>query len=509
MTTDTTTEFVHENLIAKRAAKRFSKHFWRNAVLPEGVKPHPNPISLAGGVPHHELFPINSIDVHISKNPFPKGYRDEAPDVIDDITDASTIDTFTIPQVTANDKIIDIKNGLQYQDVGGTPTILKLIKDFIKRVSNPGYDENQWNTILTCGSGNGIMNVFDLLLDEDDTLLVEEFSFTPVLAGVRNIGATPIPIKLTFEQNNLDLNYLSNLLDNWSELYPNLKKPKLLYTIANGQNPTGLAQDLETKKKVYELACKHDFIILEDDPYGYLFMPPYNDSEESTPIKMLTNDEFIDSIYPSYLKIDTTGRVIRAETFSKVFSPGLRLGFLVAHKRFIKVIEHYMAITTRTPSGSSQLLVNNTIQHLGGIEGWIQWIIKVRNEYVRRRNALVKGLKETESYKNAYIKIIDPHCGMFVSVIINFDKLAPVEKLFKIYENYDVLLDKLNVKCVINGVGIVLGTKMSFDDESLKNGNFVRLALSFAPNTETLTEAGHRLGKAVEDLFDDLKTELN
>lgn len=97
---------------------------------------------------------------------------------------------------------------------------------------------------------------------------------------------------------------------------------------------------------------------------------------------------------------------------------------------------------------------------------------------------------------------------MFVSAIINFDKLATVEQLFKKYGNYDALLDKLNVKCVINGVGIVLGTKMSFDDESLKHGNFVRLSLAFAPNTETLTEAGRRLGKAVEELFDDLKLEL-
>lgn len=111
------------------------------------------------------------------------------------------------------------------------------------------------------------------------------------------------------------------------------------------------------------MASVHDFIIIEDDPYGYLSLPPFSepnifDIQKET----ISVDEYLrHHLIPSYLSFDIEGRVIRIETFSKVFSPGLRLGYLVGHENIIKVIRKNTAIGSRSPSGPSQLILLNII----------------------------------------------------------------------------------------------------------------------------------------------------
>ena len=87
------------------------------------------------------------------------------------------------------------------------------------------------------------------------------------------------------------------------------------------------------------MAVKYDFAIIEDDPYGYLTLPKYEKPNiGGSGNNELKNDLEIDDylknhLTPSYLELDTTGRVLRVETFSKLFAPGLRLGFIVGHKK--------------------------------------------------------------------------------------------------------------------------------------------------------------------------------
>ncbi|KAH3686543.1 hypothetical protein WICPIJ_002479, partial [Wickerhamomyces pijperi] len=85
------------------------------------------------------------------------------------------------------------------------------------------------------------------------------------------------------------------------------KKPKLLYTIPTGQNPLGVAQTVEHKKQVLQLADEHDFIILEDEPYAYLNFQKHTE----TPVFDLTPEQFINSLHGSYNSLDKTGRVLR------------------------------------------------------------------------------------------------------------------------------------------------------------------------------------------------------
>ncbi|ODV83063.1 hypothetical protein CANARDRAFT_177976 [[Candida] arabinofermentans NRRL YB-2248] len=471
-------DYKHQQLLSEHAKSRKLKHFWSQVTLPDGMTPHPEPIQLVGGIPNHEFFPVNKIDIHLSNKPFR-----EKEDVL-----SST--TFSIPQVSdsPNDEI-DIKNGLQYSEVNGLKPLLEFTKEFTKKVHTPGYQA--WETTLTCGGANGIDKAFDAFLNPGDTVLIEEFTFTPMIGSINNLKATPIPIKLSFSSESKSLSYVDELrtmLEEWETRYPNLRRPKCLYTIPSGHNPIGLAQSWEHKCEIYKLAQEFNFIIIEDDPYVYLSFQPI----EEKPKFDLTIDEFINTLSKSFLRIDVDGRVIRVETFSKVFAPGLRLGFLIGHQTVINIINNYSMISTRSPNGLSQMFVNNTILKLGGLNGWLSWVLKVRNEYLKRKNYFITNLMDTKAYKDGLISILDPNCGMFVCILINFKPDQDVESL----------MEEFKLKCLIHGIGVVFGGNMSVDFEFSKDrSNFVRTAICYTENLQILKEAGERLSNAVVDLF--------
>ncbi|KAG7727436.1 hypothetical protein KL933_002370 [Ogataea haglerorum] len=471
--------YQHENLMSERAKARVTRHFWSSAKLPEGEEPHPAPISLVGGMPNHDFFPVKSIRIGIAEKPFEDGYHEETAVAHEPQPDSS----FLVSQVASDPSEIDLKTGLQYGFTNGTKCLVDFTRDFVKKVWRPGYDE--WSTMLTCGGSNGIDKVFDSFLSKGDSMLLEEFTFIPILNSLNNLGVHTVPVKLDFgPDKTFDFSAnLKEVLENWDTLHPGKKKPKLLYTIPTGQNPLGVAQTTEHKKKILQLAEEHDFVILEDEPYAYLNFQKVSE----TPRFDLTPEEFVDSLHGSYINLDTTGRVIRTETFSKVFAPGLRLGFLAGHKRVIQSCTQYSDLSSRAPSGISQILVNDTIRHMGGLDGWLKWIIKVRNEYLVRKNAFVKALLDTEAAKKGYLKVMDPECGMFVSSIIDFGK-----------ENLEKGTELLKARCAVNGVGVVYGGAMAVNYEFSKDRtNFVRMAICYTGSTDLLVEAAARLSKSV------------
>lgn len=116
-----------------------------------------------------------------------------------------------------------------------------------------------------------------------------------------------------------------------------------------GHNPTSGVLSLKRRKAIYELCCKYDIIIVEDDPYWYMQFPTAAANEarsrdlpqpESEPPMALAKSgyDFLDSLVPSYLSIDAEGRVIRLDTFSKTVAPGCRLGWITAQPRFIETL---------------------------------------------------------------------------------------------------------------------------------------------------------------------------
>jgi DNA-binding transcriptional MocR family regulator len=114
-----------------------------------------------------------------------------------------------------------------------------------------------------------------------------------------------------------------------------------------GHNPTGIVVSLERRKEIYAVCSKYDVIIVEDDPYWFMQFPsakieeaksrnlPVPVTHPAAPQKS-SGYAFLDSLVPSYLSIDTDGRVIRLDTFSKMVAPGCRLGWVTAQPALIE-----------------------------------------------------------------------------------------------------------------------------------------------------------------------------
>lgn len=183
-----------------------------------------------------------------------------------------------------------------------------------------------------------------------------------------------------------------------------------------GQNPTSGVLSLQRRRDLYAIACKYDVIIVEDDPYWYLQFPSAisksaqqtTDSlSEHNPAEWKSSGyEFLDSLVPSSLNIDTEGRVIRLDTFSKTVAPGCRLGWITAQPALIERLLRITETSTQQPSGFVQSIIAELL--LGppkdgagkgpadgagwSGDGWIRWVEGLRGNYERRMNAMCKIL---------------------------------------------------------------------------------------------------------------------
>lgn len=194
-----------------------------------------------------------------------------------------------------------------------------------------------------------------------------------------------------------------------------------------GQNPTGGTLSVERRRQIYAVCQKYDVIIVEDDPYWNLQYPSaqelqaqhrkssvnralsernYNAGRKSSGYK------FLDSLVPSYLSIDTDGRVVRLDTFSKTIAPGCRLGWITAQPAFIERLARISESSTQAPSGFVQAMVAELIlgqqvddgsadsakskdtERAWKMDGWVRWLEGLRAGYEQRMQQMCSGLEE-------------------------------------------------------------------------------------------------------------------
>ncbi|MBQ4145735.1 MAG: PLP-dependent aminotransferase family protein [Clostridia bacterium] len=169
----------------------------------------------------------------------------------------------------------------------------------IDRLSGQGIISDKDETIIVSGGQQGIDLAAKSLLNPGDGVICEEPSFIGGLNSFRVNNAEIYGVQV--ESDGLDMIKLEETL----KAHPNVK---IVYTIATFQNPSGITMSLEKRKKLLELAEKYDFMIFEDNPYGEL--------------------RFAGEEIPTIKSMDKDGRVVYFGSFSKILSPGLRLGFV-------------------------------------------------------------------------------------------------------------------------------------------------------------------------------------
>lgn len=196
---------------------------------------------------------------------------------------------------------------LQYSVTEGYTPLRDFLKNWMKSRNcfNPDMDD----IIVTSGAQQANELSCKVLLNEGDTLICESPCFIGSLNAFRSYNVNLVGVEM--EEDGINLEKLEETLKTE-------KNVRILYLIPNFQNPTGRTMSLEKRKAVYQLACKYDFIILEDNPYGDL--------------------RFAGEHIPSIKSMDTEGRVIYSGTFSKILSPGFRTGYVSAPAPIIQKI---------------------------------------------------------------------------------------------------------------------------------------------------------------------------
>lgn len=271
-----------------------------------------------------------------------------------------------------NDPIL----ALQYSITEGYTPLRDFLKDWLKSKNcfHPEFDD----LIITSGGQQANELSCKVLLNEGDTLLCESPCFIGSLNAFRSYNVNLVGVEMDDDGINIEK------LENELKTQPNVK---ILYLIPNFQNPTGRTMSLEKRKAVYELACRYDFIILEDDPYGEL--------------------RFAGENIPSIKSFDTEGRVIYSSTFSKLISSGFRTGFVSAPAPVIQKIVVCKQVSDVHSNIWAQV-VSHRFMTTVDREAHFN---KLRAIYKKKSDLMCSYIDNEFSKKISYIK---PEGGLFV-----------------------------------------------------------------------------------------------
>jgi DNA-binding transcriptional MocR family regulator len=234
------------------------------------------------------------------------------------------------------------------------------------------------NVIVTNGSMQADAFLFDALVSDGDTVVVELPTYDRTLLSLRNRGADVRMVEL--EPDGIDVAALERVLATGV-------RPKLAHIIPNFQNPAGHTLSLPKRERLLELAREYGFVVFEDDPYVEL--------------------RFSGERLPTMLSIDPEN-VVYASSFSKTVAPGIRVGYLVGPREVIAKVEKLATGTYISPNMVAQGIVNQFARS-GAID---QSIATVKNALRERVDVLATAL-ERELPDARFVK---PEGGYFMWV---------------------------------------------------------------------------------------------
>ncbi|MBQ8928633.1 MAG: PLP-dependent aminotransferase family protein [Oscillospiraceae bacterium] len=265
---------------------------------------------------------------------------------------------------------------LQYGITEGYTPLRDLMKARMQAAGN--FKPETEDLIITSGAQQVMELACKSLCDPGDTLIAEAPSFIGSLNAFKSYNVNLVGVPLD------DEGMIPEQLEAALKANPNTK---LIYIIPNFQNPTGKTTSLRRRRELYALAQKYDTIILEDNPYGDL--------------------RFAGEDVPTIKSMDTDGRVIYAGSFSKVLSPGIRVGYAIAPAEVVSKMVVCKQVSDVQTNNFGQMLAYRFMQkvdfdaHLAGL----------RAIYRQKAERMMRGMEETFSKKIAFTR---PEGGLFL-----------------------------------------------------------------------------------------------
>ncbi|KAK3923296.1 Kynurenine/alpha-aminoadipate aminotransferase, mitochondrial, partial [Frankliniella fusca] len=332
----------------------------------------------------------------------------------------------------------DLDSALQYQPSAGYAELRGLLQELIDK----DHGKQDWNTrsiLISSGSNDGISRAVDMLLNVGDPIIVQH----PLYSGIETLLKPYKPKYILAEQDKdgIDPNILRETLE--SHKKAGKRMPQVMYLNPTGANPTGTTLTTDRREKIYKLAQDYDIIILEDDAYYYL--------------------HFLEANPKSLLSLDTDGRVIRFDSFSKVLSSGLRLGVVTGPTQLLRQIELHMQASTLQTSSMAQVLAFQLLR-IWGADKLKQHYGNVREFYKERRDIMIQA---ADKHLSGLAEWNVPTGGMFLWI-----KVHNVEDT-----NAMVMSHGIDKK-------IILVPGRCFYTDPLQGSPFIRAAFSIAPKED-------------------------
>ncbi|MGW4126125.1 aminotransferase-like domain-containing protein [Nocardia sp. NPDC004711] len=330
---------------------------------------------------------------------------------------------------------------------GATEGERSLVEQILKLQAEHGITTTNDRITVTTGGMQGLDLACKLFINPGDLVIVEGPTYTNGNATALSYGADLLEAPL--DDDGLVVEALPDLVAQAG------RTPKAIYTIPNFQNPSGVTQSQRRREQLLELASRWGAMIIDDDPYGLLRF-------ENTPI-------------PEFSQLDPGNPLIfSVRTFSKIVSPGLRIGWVDADPSLQPLlINAKQAMDTCTSVPTQQTITD----FLAG-EHLQPHLDRVRGLYRERKDAMQAAVQH---HFGDSVRATDPEGGFFLWITFA-DQQVDTQVLFE--------------TALAEGVAYIPGPAFS------ANGNFHNaLRLCFATSTpERIHEGVARLKRAVEQI---------
>lgn len=332
---------------------------------------------------------------------------------------------------------------LEYGEFDGGYLPLRITISHV--LASQGIRAHPANTLITSGSQQALALICQVLLKPGDAILVEKPSYNYALALFQRLNLKVIGVPM--DASGMQVGLVEALLQQ--------HHPKLIYTIPNFQNPTGVCLSGARRRELVVLASRYNTPILEDDFAGDL--------------------RYEGRAQPAIKALDPNGSVIYVGTFSKMLMPGLRVGFLVADGPVFDRLVDYKRVTDLTTSTLIQRGLDEYVT-VGRYQAHLRRSCRV---YRERRDTMLTAIQR---HLPSDVHVNPPQGGLFVWL--------------KLPENVSSL--ELLPFAAEEGVTYAPGSLFFLN----RSEGEAHMRLNFATQTsENIAQGIHRLGTALRRLM--------
>lgn len=369
----------------------------------------PEIISFAGGLPSPESFPV-----------------DDLKKVVENVLEN------------------EAKSALQYGATEGDSQLRELL---VERYRKQGFDIGLDNLVITTASQQALDLLAKIFINRGDKVIVGLPSYLGGLSAFNSYGAQMVGINL--DEHGMSAVELENKL---KEMKAHGEKPKFIYIIPDFQNPAGITMPESRRLEIIEIARKYDVLIVEDSPYREI--------------------RFEGEDQKSLFALDGTGQVITLGTFSKIFVPGFRIGWVIADPQ---ITDKFVMAKQATDLCTAPFVQKIAARYIATDE-FESNLTRIVQTYKEKKEVMINAFEE---FMPEGVKWTNPEGGLFLFVTLPE------------YMNADDLFHK----AIEQKVAFVIGSAFHCDSSGK---NTMRINFSYM-SKEMNREGAKRLANVIKE----------